>query len=114
MSTATPKRHAVLSHGMNLLSFNGARALLSHLLPSVLPRYQDDRNMSSHLVEHPAPLHLTHTKKTYINKHIEILIIFESLLCHPYSKLFLNKNIKRFLIKIQSQNNSTPQSYGSD
>ena len=36
--------------------------------------------------------------------------IFESLVRIGYPKSFINKNIKRLLIKFQSQNNSTPQS----
>ena len=49
---------------------------------------------------------------TYINKHKEIQNIFESLVRHP--KSFINKNIERFLIKFQSQNNSTSQSNAFD
>ena len=45
----------------------------------------------------------------YINKHKEIQIIFDSLVRIGYPKSFINTNIKRFLIKFQSQNNSTPQ-----
>ena len=37
-------------------------------------------------------------------------IFFESLVLIGYPKPFINKNIKQFLIKFQSQNNSTPQS----
>ena len=37
-------------------------------------------------------------------------IFFESLVLIGYPKSFINKNIKQFLIKFQSQNNSTPQS----
>ena len=47
----------------------------------------------------------------YLNKHKEIQFIFKSFLRNDYPKSFINKNIKRFLIKIHSQKNSIPQSY---
>ena len=50
----------------------------------------------------------------YINKHKEIQNIFENLLRNGYSKSFINKIIKQFSIKFQSQNNSTPQSNAFD
>ena len=50
----------------------------------------------------------------YINKHKEIQNIFENLVRINYPKSFINKNIKRFLIKFQSQNNSIPQSNAFD
>ena len=42
--------------------------------------------------------------------HEKIQNIFDSHIHIGYTKSFINKNIKGFLIKFQSQNNSTPQS----
>ena len=55
-----------------------------------------------------------HICNNYINKHKEIQTIFKSLLHNGYPKSFINKNIKQFEIKFQSQNNSTPQSNAFD